>query len=673
MPEPNERYDVVVLGGGLASLSLSRLLSLTVPQASVLTVDSAVGPVRKVGETTTEIGAQFLHDRLRMGQVMATTQLPKNGLRSWFDDETNSLAFHEASEDGPATFAWWRAYQLERETLEQSILELDAAEAPSVTHLFGVKGVSAEPGAGGARHTVRFELDGAAREVEATWLVDATGIRSLLGRQLGNLQREERLTHSACWTWFEGGINSIDELMKQPAARRRVNLGPRALATNLLLNEGYWIYLIPLASGAFSVGLVYDHTILTEPPGNLEQLVAFLRRHRMARDLLGDAQADGFGVLKNFSFRPERLITEDRVAWIGTSAGFIDPFYGSGIDWIGLTAEYLGDLIRRDLGGEGIEPERLEAGNRGVKLFYEQSLQFVAGMYRSLASHELSSIRLRRDTHVYWNLYAWPYFSQQCTDLDFHRAWRPLAEEALERGGFFSRVVRYACDRLCERGKLRRDNKGKHTFNHLGFRNLPYIRFEQHLGTKPDLERCRHVLAEIDAGSFLALLDVIFDGDRSPNRALLFEVAFEELFQGEAFARLLELEARSGGLGDAFFAAVFRQLGQAIVAKLADEVDLSGFSLSAANYRRLLPELAGRCADPEQEKRVRKRVLSSPDLMDFADLTPNRPQVQPIASWSVDHTPWLDAPPTFQSVYEVLGPTWWRDPQRPLSTVLRPG
>lgn len=640
-----ERYDVVVLGGGLAGLCLARLLDLEVSGLRVLTLDTAAGPTRRVGESTVEIGAHFLHTRLQLADLLARTQLPKNGLRYWFDDEAGSLPFDAASEDGPATFSYWRSYQLERETFERDLAALNRGRG--VTHHVGVRELEAQTLNDG-RHEVRFVHDGREQRVAARWLVDATAVGALPSARPP--RRDARLTHSACWTWFNGG-GRIDDLVARGPTQPC--LGPRALSTNHVLGEGYWVWAIPLASGLLSVGLVYDHTVFDDPPRTQDELVAFLRSHRMLRDLLADATPQGFGSARDYSRRPGAVIDPARRAWIGLAAGFADPFYSNGIDMLALEVEALADVIRRDQAGEGLDPARIAAYERAIELFYEQVVVFVGGLYPSFASHELSVTRYRRDIHVYWTLFTWAYLSGRMLDLGFLERFLPCVERSLERGRGFARVLRHAHQALRARGALRRDNARRYTYNQLGFRQLAYVRCERLLATAPDLDACERALDEIDAGCFLALLDSLFDGDRSPTRGLLVAAVQSRL------PDLTALTAGAADLDDAFWAAACGLVAEGLRDALARAgVACGALALDPARYRRWLDDVLAACP-ASAEPAVRAAWFALPELEDFAALPPiDRAQAQPPRDWSAACSPWLTAPLRFETIYELLGEEW---------------
>ena len=86
-------YDVVILGGGLAGLTLARQLRQERPSLRVLVLEKRTHPApeaaHKVGESSVEIGAHYFGQVLGLDPHMADRQLPKFGIRYFFDDGQN--------------------------------------------------------------------------------------------------------------------------------------------------------------------------------------------------------------------------------------------------------------------------------------------------------------------------------------------------------------------------------------------------------------------------------------------------------------------------------------------------------------------------------------------------------------------------------------------------------
>src|SRR5581483_4587366 len=90
--------------------------------------------------------------------------------------------------------------------------------------------------------------------VQARWIVDASGRNTLLQRQLGLAKKWD---HHANAVWFRiGHPIDIHQWSADPNWQGRIREGERRLSTNHLMGSGYWVWLIPLASGSTSIGIV---------------------------------------------------------------------------------------------------------------------------------------------------------------------------------------------------------------------------------------------------------------------------------------------------------------------------------------------------------------------------------------------------------------------------------
>ena len=98
------QYDVIIMGGGLAGLSLSLQLKQRLPGLRVLVVERRAHPVphatHKIGESTVEIAANYFDTVLGLKDHLVSNQLKKFGFRFFFSsvkaverrEETRSAA-----------------------------------------------------------------------------------------------------------------------------------------------------------------------------------------------------------------------------------------------------------------------------------------------------------------------------------------------------------------------------------------------------------------------------------------------------------------------------------------------------------------------------------------------------------------------------------------------------
>ena len=76
-------YDVIIMGGGLAGLTLSLQLKQAKKDISILVLErrdgAAPDAAHKVGESTVELGTHYIREVLGLKKYMEARQLPKHG------------------------------------------------------------------------------------------------------------------------------------------------------------------------------------------------------------------------------------------------------------------------------------------------------------------------------------------------------------------------------------------------------------------------------------------------------------------------------------------------------------------------------------------------------------------------------------------------------------------
>ena len=179
-----ERYDVAILGGGLAGLTLAIQLKKQRPDTQIVVLEKREGPAPlaafKVGESTVPSGAHYFADVVGMRNHLKQRHLIKAGLRFFLPTEDNS-DFTKRIELGPREYPPQDNYQIDRGLFENELAA--QARALGVDVLQGCR--VQEVDFGSDLHTVKFTQAEADTSLQARWVVDAAGRASLLKRQLG--------------------------------------------------------------------------------------------------------------------------------------------------------------------------------------------------------------------------------------------------------------------------------------------------------------------------------------------------------------------------------------------------------------------------------------------------------------------------------------------------------
>lgn len=423
------QYDVAILGGGLAGLTLTKQLLMKRPETRIAVIEKQTFPVpeaaHKVGESTVEIGAHYFGEQLQLKKHLTDHQLPKFGLRFFFKDTHQTLA--EGTEVGGSEFFSAPSYQVDRGRLENFLASAVQEQGATIYSGSQVKEIGihsdSEPGEHSA-HQVRFEQDGNEIKINARWLVDASGRASLLKRKL---ELEEDLGHDINAVWFRLDAEvQIDQWCDDPDWQTLTGKVPRRwLSTNHLMGAGYWVWLIPLATGSTSIGIVADPRIhpLSEM-NSFEKAIEWLHHHEPECAEQVEAHRDkmqDFLAIKKIARGARQVFSADRWALTGEAAALLDPFYSPGSDFIAIGNTMITKLIDDDLAGHSIEHSAPTLQSIFLTLFHNNLLTY-RDQYPLFGNPRIMALKFVWDYAVYWGFPALLYFNDKLTDISFIRS-----------------------------------------------------------------------------------------------------------------------------------------------------------------------------------------------------------------------------------------------------------
>jgi flavin-dependent dehydrogenase len=360
---PETHYDVIVMGGGPAGAVTAALVSRAGYRTVLL--ERNPEPAFKVGESLMP-ATYWTFERLGVLDEMRKSAFPVKGSVQFYSaDGRAATPFYFDEHDPHESSQTW---QVLRSEFDDMLLKRATKDGTEVRRGVTVKEVLFEDD-----QAVGVRVISSAGEPEvlaSRVVVDATGQRALLARQLNILENEPCLQHASFYTHFSGA---------------RKDSGKDAGATLILHTESRrsWFWFIPLPGDRVSIGVVgsVDYLIRDRQDtpqavfdAELAQCPALLARLENAEQLLP------VQVTKDYSYKLDRRAGNGWVA-AGDAGGFIDPIYSTGVFVALKSGEMVADAICAGLEKDDVSATTLGAFEPELREAMRAMSQLVFAFY----------------------------------------------------------------------------------------------------------------------------------------------------------------------------------------------------------------------------------------------------------------------------------------------------
>jgi flavin-dependent dehydrogenase len=413
-----QHHDVVIMGGGLAGLTLALQLRQKFADIDILVLERRQHPVpeaaHKVGESSVEIGAHYFSKVLGLTGHLNNAQLRKFGFRFFFSEGRRDI--DQVTEIGASRFLSTPSYQIDRGIFENFLGQEALARGIRFLDQAIVRRVDLSEG--DAPHRLSWEHAGETIAVSARWVVDACGRAGILKRKLDLAQDNAHHAH-AVWFRIKDRID-IDAWSDNPEWRARCQPQARWLSTNHLVGAGYWAWLIPLASGSHSVGIVADPRIHPlDTMDTFEKAMTWFERYqpRLFDELDGKRHLlQDFAFFRKFSYGCKQVFSAQRWALTGEAGLFLDPFYSPGSDFIAIGNTYITELIALDRAARPLGAHA-QLFDQVYHSFYDNTLALYTDQYPLFGDPEVLPVKVIWDYTYYWGVLSQFFFQGRLTDL----------------------------------------------------------------------------------------------------------------------------------------------------------------------------------------------------------------------------------------------------------------
>ncbi len=206
-------------------------------------------------------------------------------------------------------------------------------------------------------------------ELRVQFVIDASGRRCVMGRQLDCIEPDPEIKTSAVFGHFRG-------VQREPGYRQGFFNG--------FFVENGWMWLIPLANDIMSVGFVQNEPSNLDWSNNPEEvLLAAINRHQSIRKRFTDAvQVGRIRSLKGLAYTTRKFCGDGWLS-IGDANFFVDPLYSSGVQIAHSTGERAANTVDEFL-RNGRCPKAIQSYEKYIRRYRRRVFGPMQSLYRMM-------------------------------------------------------------------------------------------------------------------------------------------------------------------------------------------------------------------------------------------------------------------------------------------------
>jgi flavin-dependent dehydrogenase len=348
-----------------------------------------------VGESLVEPGILFFRE-MGLGPYLDRTQVLKNGLVFYHKFDLASPGDRNYSVHAPEIL-FHKARQLRRIEFDIACRERAAALG---TRLLRGLARDIRIGGSGAPHRVAATVDDKPLDISCRWIVDATGRKRLIGKQVTSYARPAKQRSTF---WFR--LRNFEPFFAHLGVhhRRPWQYDPW-LSTHHFMGRGYWIWCIPLETGAAnlcSIGFTYRPDLFGHQIRSMTDFLAAVdQEHPAIADMVRSGEVVDTQSYLNYFYRSEQLYSDDGWFLVGDAARSVDPLYSNGISMTTVQVGQVATLVERQRGGRS-QPGDVDALDQIGRWVMERAQHEVTEQYDIM--HDPFQACMRR----YFNVGGW--------------------------------------------------------------------------------------------------------------------------------------------------------------------------------------------------------------------------------------------------------------------------